>query len=152
MSMIVMLPNRGTSLHEVITEQAKTPLSETINVLVRARETFLDATVAVTLPKFTFSSNLMLTDVLQGMGIHDAFGERANLTGIAEGQLYISRVTHKAQIEVDEEGTVGTAVTLVEIMDRIQAPFFNVNKPFAFFIVDKATHTALLMGLVRNPK
>lgn len=44
------------------------------------------------------------------MGIVDVFDpQKANLLGIFPHYLYLSRVIQKAEIEVDEEGTVATA-------------------------------------------
>lgn len=45
------------------------------------------------------------------MGIKDAFdAEQADFLGIFPNYLYLSRVFQEAEIIVDEEGTVATAV------------------------------------------
>lgn len=44
------------------------------------------------------------------MGIRDVFSpQKANLLGMYSHYLYLSRVIQKAEIEVDEEGTVASA-------------------------------------------
>lgn len=46
------------------------------------------------------------------MGILSLFQpEYADLSNISKNGLYVSRIIHKAEIEVTEEGTVASAVT-----------------------------------------
>ncbi|CAF4963641.1 unnamed protein product [Rotaria sp. Silwood1] len=62
------------------------------------------------LPKFKMEATFELSDILQQLGMKDAFSNyKANFTGIASGKnnrdhLYISKVIHKAFIDVNEQG------------------------------------------------
>jgi serpin peptidase inhibitor clade A protein 3 len=46
------------------------------------------------------------------MGLTDIFTSKANLTGISEDSIFMSRVVQKAHIEVDEEGATAAAATI----------------------------------------
>jgi serpin B len=115
----------------------------------------------LTLPRFRIEYAADLNDMLQALGMAEAFDPaRADFSGIAEpraGQrIYISKVRHKAFAEVNEEGTVAAAVTSVEMsVDSVQQPQENfvmkVDRPFFFAIRDNATGTVLFLGSVVDP-
>ena len=116
--------------------------------------------VEVTLPKFKFSSEFMLADVLKGMGMTDAFdGGKADFSGMTDKEkLFISAVIHKAFVAVDEEGTEAAAATGVVMAHGANghAPeepkVFKADHPFIFLIRHNATGAVLFMGRVANPK
>jgi serpin B len=85
-----------------------------------------------------------------GMGI--AFGAQADFSGIASG-IFISRVLHKAVIEVNEQGSEAAAATIGEMTKGAPPePFeFIVNRPFLFTIADDRTGSILFMGKVAEP-
>ncbi len=71
-----------------------------------------DDEVEVYLPRMRITADFTLNVVLEQMGLVDIFyPNNANLTGIAKYGPYLSRIIHKAKIEVNEEGTVAAAVT-----------------------------------------
>ncbi|KAG0440335.1 hypothetical protein HPB47_016331 [Ixodes persulcatus] len=59
------------------------------------------------------------------------------------------KVLHKAAIEVNEEGTVATAATAVAMPGSLP-PTFAVNRPFLFYIFEKATGRVLFLGEVHE--
>lgn len=71
----------------------------------------------------------------------------ADFSGIREG-IYISRVLHKAVIEVNEEGSEAAAVTVVEMTEgaAVEPVSFIADRPFIFIIADDETGTILFMG------
>jgi len=86
------------------------------------------------------------------MGMSLAFTSQADFSGIASG-ISISRVLHKAVIEVNEKGSEAAAVTAAEIT-KGAAPEpleFIVNRPFLFAIADDRTGSILFMGKVAEP-
>jgi serine protease inhibitor len=113
------------------------------------------------LPRFKIEWESSLTEVLQALGMAEAFDEkRADFTEIAEvnleNNLFISEVRHKARAEVNEEGTEAAAVTSVAMAGRGSPPppqddfFMKVDRPFFFAIRDDLTGVVLFMGSVAS--
>lgn len=107
------------------------------------------------LPKFNTESEFDLNKTLTELGIHDAFSEAADFSGITSVEkLYISKVAHKAKITVDEEGTEAAAATAVMmrktamLIDEVE---FNVNKPFIYLLRNTETNCIYFMGKIINP-
>jgi serpin B len=92
------------------------------------------------------------------MGAPDAFDAAADfsgINGIPDG-LHISKVLHKAVIEVNEEGTEAAAATAVIMMKRcavVRNPpqEFVCNRPFIFIIHDNKNHSILFIGKYEKP-
>ncbi|MHC1705589.1 MAG: serpin family protein [Tenuifilaceae bacterium] len=109
----------------------------------------------VSLPKFKFSYEKQLNQQLSDMGMVDAFSPSlANLSGIADANIFVSFVKQNTFVEVNEEGTEAAAVTTIGIeLTSIPSgpPSFTVNKPFVFAIRERTTNTILFIGKVVNP-
>ncbi|XP_025080024.1 serine protease inhibitor 2.1-like isoform X1 [Pomacea canaliculata] len=104
------------------------------------------------LPKFRLSTGKELNDHLKSMGLRTAFSDRADFRRIATGPLYISKVIHKAIIEVTETGSRAAAVTSVILLAAAIPPItVHVNKPFVFILRDKTSGLNLFMGRVTDP-
>lgn len=101
-------------------------------------------------PKFKFETKFEVQDILRSMGITAVFGNEAELPGLSDSKVAVSRVKHIANVELDEEGTVAAALTSLEIMKTsIFNPFeYNFNHPFVFFIRHQATGQLLFVGEV----
>jgi len=112
--------------------------------------------VEVFLPKFKVEQDLSLGEYLKGLGMTDAFDEnRANFSGISKTFLYITKVIHKAFVEVNEEGTEAAAATAVIVgiksVSAKQPPIFKADHPFFFLIRDLRSGSILFMGRMNNP-
>ncbi|MFA9558291.1 serpin family protein [Evansella sp. AB-rgal1] len=108
------------------------------------------------LPKFGFDTDLQLGDVLQVLGITQAFDlNLADFTGITtDTPLFISEVKHKSFVEVNETGTEAAAVTSAEMAgsaEPIDSFEMIVDRPFLFRIVDGKTDVVLFLGHVADP-
>ena len=113
--------------------------------------------VTLTMPKFTYESAFSLKDVLQGLGMTDAFDpDLADFSGMDGARdLYIGSVLHKAFVAVDEKGTEAAAATAV-IMQVTSAPIgepitITIDRPFIYFLRDMRTGAFLFVGRVMHP-
>ncbi len=111
--------------------------------------------VQVALPKFKVAADFDLGESLEGMGMPRAFSNEAEFGGISKLPTKISKVIHKAWIQVDEKGTeaaAATAVVMMEItsVDRSPVHSFPVDRSFLFFIHDQ-NGTVLFGGRVIDP-
>jgi serpin B len=113
--------------------------------------------VSFSLPKYSVESRVDLAKVLAAMGMSDLFSaQNADLSGITtDEKLFIDKVIHQANMDVDEEGVTAAAVTISLGLGAgaEQPPHvdFNVDKPFLYFIRDKESGAILFMGRVDDP-
>lgn len=108
--------------------------------------------VVLNLPRFKIESSLDLTGVLKELNISQIFDpNRANLQKLNKEFPYVSRVAHKAVIEVNEAGTIAAAVAGASVSFKQLPAEFKFNRPFNFMIVDRSTNTLLFAGQVQNP-
>ena len=146
LSMIVLLPREKTGLAGV--ERYLTLKS--LRIWLRQLQ---EEDLIVSVPRFKAGSDLLLNDVLKGMGMKDAFAAgAADFSGMTGGkELFIGAVVHKALVEVAEEGTEAAASTAV-VMKKGPAPKqFRADHPFIFLIRDKISGSILFMGRVADP-
>ncbi|XP_051277318.1 alpha-1-antitrypsin-like protein CM55-MS [Dicentrarchus labrax] len=111
-------------------------------------------TYDVFVPKFSIKSSYKLNNVLTEMGMTDMFGDRADLSGIAEGQkLAVSEVVHQATLDVDEAGATAAAATGIGItlLSFRHVPVMKFDRPFMVVIAVRDTENVLFMGKIINP-
>nr|XP_040051559.1 serine protease inhibitor A3K-like [Gasterosteus aculeatus aculeatus] len=104
--------------------------------------------------QFSIKTSNTLNDVLMEMGMTHMFGERADLSGISDGnQLSISEVVHQATLDVDEAGATAAAATGVGFIKQSfhQIPVLKFNRPFMVMITERNTDKVLFMGKIINP-
>ena len=100
--------------------------------------------------------------MLAALGMPLAFGAEADFTGIhvpeaPDDRLFISKVIHQANIDVDEKGTEAAAATAV--IGDTGGPgaaaqkdiTLRLDRPFLFFLRDVETGAVLFMGRVTDP-
>ena len=104
------------------------------------------------LPRFKIEYGKQLNEPLMSLGMTDAFSAAAadfsRITG--SRSLFVSRVEHKAFVEVNEQGTEAAAVTGVVMTDSgpLEASF---DRPFLFAIRERESGVILFMGRVGDP-
>uniref|UniRef100_A0A8C9ATT9 Corticosteroid-binding globulin n=1 Tax=Prolemur simus TaxID=1328070 RepID=A0A8C9ATT9_PROSS len=104
------------------------------------------------IPKVSISGAYDLQGVLADMGIADLFTNQANFSGITqEAQLKVSKVVHKAVLQLDEKGVQAAASTGVTLNLTSEPLTFSFNKPFLILIFDHFTWSSLFLGKVVNP-
>lgn len=147
LAMVVVLPKEGEKLAEF--EKKLTPklVTKWFGGLRDRNE------LPVAIPKFKIETRYELPDHLKTLGMTEAFDpDKADFTGMAsERPGYISEVTHKAFVDVNEEGTEAAAATAVGITLTSAPRPFRADRPFLFFIRDAKHGTILFMGRVEKP-
>jgi serine protease inhibitor len=148
-SMIVLLPRKRDGLKDLEEKLNAKKLAEWIGAMKPVHG------LAVTLPKFKMTTQFELSKTLEAMGMKDAFGAKADFSGMGgePGLVYLSHVIHKAFVDVNEEGTEAAAATAV-VASRAPGPpqpTFRADHPFVFVIRDNRSGAILFMGRLSNP-
>ncbi|XP_063701198.1 serine protease inhibitor 77Ba-like [Culicoides brevitarsis] len=149
LGMIVILPRKNVSLSEVATKLAGYSLTEMFKVLDKSLKDFEDDEIEIHLPRFSTNTDLALNSILAQQGLRSIFSSDAELNRM-NPNIFLSRLIHKAKIDVDEEGTVASAVTGGVFANKSSAPRFYANRPFLYLIVDRETNLILFCGQMRN--
>jgi len=111
--------------------------------------------VRLVMPKFSVSSKFDAADALEALGVSKIFQDaELGKLGISDG-IAVSKILHKAVVNVDEEGTEGAAATGVELV-LLSGSFgekvdVNVDRPFIFIVQDKRNNIPILVGRIKNP-
>ncbi len=144
-SLIILLPARGryAQFENALSAELVTEISKRMRP-IRLR---------LSVPSFEFTSEFRLAEILDGMGMSNAFDpESADFSGmVGTKELYLSAVVHKAFVKVDERGTEAGAATGGTIGVTSLPPAFTADRPFVFLIRDNATDAILFVGRVVDP-
>ena len=106
------------------------------------------------LPRFKIEYEIDLEESLKAMGVGTVFDyQRANLSGMIDpaGNVALSKVVHKAVVEVNEEGTVAAAATGMGITFMSMPPQIRMDHPFLFVIIHRPTETPIFVGRMSRP-
>ncbi|XP_030848398.1 leukocyte elastase inhibitor-like [Strongylocentrotus purpuratus] len=154
LSLLIALPTKDDGLGQLETKLSVDVL-QSWDAGLEWRE------VDVLLPKFKVEATFQLKEVLQRMGMPDAFDEdRANFKGISseEKEFYISAVIHKAFVDINEEGSEAAAATAVDWgrgcarpSEREKPILFRADHTFLFMIRHRSTKSVLFMGRMMDP-
>ena len=151
LSMVVLLPRQIEGCGQLESRLAPALLSGSLSQMKRQK-------VEIFLPRFKLESGFDLNGPLARMGMSDAFGPRADFSGMDGTKLlYISGVFHKAWGEVNEEGTEAAAATGVAVAAMAMRqpppppPVFRADHPFFFFIRDTRSGSLLFLGRLADP-
>ncbi|XP_055448731.1 kallistatin [Psammomys obesus] len=111
--------------------------------------------VTLHFPKFSISNSYALDEILPNLGFQDLFTSRADFSNINhEERLQLSKVFHKATLNVNEVGTEAAASTIsfaTFLSAQHKKRFLIFNRPFFVVIYSTRTRNTLFMGKVVNP-
>ncbi|KAK7158325.1 hypothetical protein R3I93_009515 [Phoxinus phoxinus] len=109
--------------------------------------------VDVSLPRFKMEETYDMKSLLISMGMEDIFdGNKVNLSGMSSNKdLVVTKVIHKAFVEVNEEGTEAAAATGAVVAIRSFPQMFNADHPFLFFIRHNPSNAVLFYGRFCSP-
>ncbi|BFG05867.1 serine protease inhibitor 42Dd [Drosophila madeirensis] len=134
LSMFVLLPQERTGL-KALAEKLKS-----VNLVDLASKLDVEE-VQVKFPKFKVDYSIDLGDKLKELGIKKMFTESAEFNNLLESPegVFVTKVLHKATIEVNEEGTEAAAATGMIMMTRMMTfPLqFQADRPFLYVIWNK---------------
>jgi len=152
LSMIIILPNKtDTDLKAVEGKLKYDYLAD-----FHGKFSMYEKEVNIWLPRFKLEEKLDLKDCLTKIGIHDLFAG-ADLSGVSGSKdLLVSKVLHKAFVEVNEEGSEAAAATAVMMMLGCSMGVpeeynFKADHPFLFFIRDNHSGALLFFGKLSKP-
>ena len=151
---VAMLPNEGVSVSQYVDSLTSEHLRELLN-------NPQDLTVFASIPKFETEYDIEMSEVLQEMGITDAFDWRVadfsrlgtyNVDGM---NICINRVLHKTFISVTEQGTRAGAATAVEMVAEGAAEIIEykevvLDRPFVYMLIDCETNLPFFIGTMMN--
>jgi serpin B len=157
-SMVFLAPQKADGLPALEAKLTGTDLAAWMSKLVRRD-------MRVTLPRYKLETDYELGAVLEAMGMKRAFTEEADFSAMTASvdprdKLKISRVIHKAFVEVNEKGAEAAAATAVMMIKLTAAPApaampfipeFRADRPFLFLIRDTDSGMILFMGRVTRP-
>ena len=151
---VAMLPNEGVTVSQYVDSLTGEHLRELLN-------NPQDLTVFASIPKFETEYDTEMSEVLQEMGMTDAFDWRVadfsrlgtyNVDGM---NICINRVLHKTFISVTEQGTRAGAATAVEMvaegaMEIVEFKEVVLDRPFVYMLIDCETNLPFFIGTMMN--
>ena len=151
---VAMLPNEGVTVSQYVDSLTGEHLRELLN-------NPQDLTVFASIPKFETDYDIEMSEVLQEMGMTDAFDWRVadfsklgtyNVDGM---NICINRVLHKTFISVTEQGTRAGAATAVEMVAEGAAEIIEykevvLDRPFVYMLIDCETNLPFFIGTMMN--
>ena len=151
---VAMLPNEGVSVSQYVDSLTGEHLRELLN-------NPQDLTVFASIPKFETEYDIEMSEVLQEMGMTDAFDwqvadfSRLGTYNVDGMNICISRVLHKTFISVSEQGTRAGAATAVEMvaegaMEIVEFKEVVLDRPFVYMLIDCETNLPFFIGTMMN--
>lgn len=143
-TMTVLLPKAPANVESVAASLTPASWAELTTSLAVRR---LD----LSLPKLTLSWKHGLIPALRALGMNAAFdSNRADFSRMTPAPVFISDVTQRAAVSIDEQGTEAAAVTVVGVQATSLplSTVMRVDHPFVFVIRERLSGTILFMGKV----
>ncbi|XP_042256118.1 serpin peptidase inhibitor, clade B (ovalbumin), member 1, like 3 isoform X1 [Thunnus maccoyii] len=153
LSMLIFLPNEMEDSSTGLEKMEKELTYD--NFVEWTRPDMMDEIeVQVGLPRFKMEEKYDMKEVLMSMGMVDAF-TMSDFSGMSPANnLVLSKVIHKAFVEVNEEGTEAAAASGAVMMLRcaLRPASFIADHPFLFFIRHNPSMSILFAGRYCSPE
>ena len=149
-SMTVFLPKEGKTVRDVVNSIDMSKWQP------YCYGSAAPALVDIKLPKFEGSYKADLKKALKKLGVASVFDEyKADLSLICKSRkLHVAKMEQTAAIEVNEEGTKASAVTVAELGDSMSAGgseggrdmYFHADTPFVYMIREASSGVIFFIG------
>ena len=138
--MTVFLPRDGNTIDDVLSEKNGENWESDQFVSYYA--------VDLKLPRINVSTKLPLKEIMSELGMPTAFSGYAEFPYFCNSAMYISSLFQKAVINLDEEGTEASAVTVGTTTGASmpQVVTFYANRPFFYTISEQSTGAIFFIG------
>lgn len=150
-SMMVVLPKDGVSIDDVMSEPYWID-----SQMYLCEDDMFNKVVELYMPRFKFNNTLSFKEILSRLGLADMFDRDDSFPEITDFPAFISQIKQQCVIEVGEEGTKASAVTIAECEvgcpppdDVPQYITMKLDKPFGFAIKNQGNEI-LFMGAIKN--
>jgi serpin B len=117
---------------------------------------YTQAEVNFSVPKFDYTANLDLVDMLQGVGIKSAFEPDADFSKMTEEKIKLSSAIQDVHIIMDETGVEAAAFTMLAMEttsalmpEELPIVEINLNQPFVYAIQNNDGNV-LFTGIVQD--
>ena len=149
-SFVALLPNEDISLSDYAASMTGKSFADTI-------KNAEDVPVEAAMPKFSYDYDIEMSGALKALGMSLPFDpEKADFSALGyyeSGNIFISRVLHKAYITVDEKGTKAGAATAADIKatsDTGGLYSVTLDRPFVYAVIDDACGLPVFIGAVTD--
>lgn len=149
-SFVALLPNEDISLSDYAASMTGKSFADTI-------KNAEDVPVEAAMPKFSYDYDIEMSGALKALGMSLPFDpEKADFSALGyyeSGNIFISRVLHKAYITVDEKGTKAGAATAADIKatsDTGGLYSVTLDRPFVYAVIDDTCGLPVFIGAVTD--
>ncbi|XP_065869404.1 serpin-Z3-like [Euphorbia lathyris] len=156
-AMYIFLPHEKDGLQELVEKFRSDP-----RFLLENQKVSKVLLKELQLPKMKYEYELNVKKTMEEVGLDLPFDEKkAEITEMVETHevVYLSKVIQKSYIEVDEEGTIATAVN-ISLLSAGASPCsmppppqhsFVADHPFLFMIKEEVSGIIVFVGAALNP-
>ncbi|AOP31722.1 serpin [Volepox virus] len=111
----------------------------------------IDKMYDISLPRFSIENKRDIKSIAEMMAPSMFNPDKASFKRMTKNPLYIYKMFQNAKIDVDEQGTVAEASTIMLATERSAPEELEFNKPFVFIIRHDITEFVLFIGKVESP-
>lgn len=144
--MVFVLPDEGVTPESLLQRQG---------FLAELTGDYNAAELVWSVPKFDVKSSTELNEVLQGLGVTEAFDmTKADFAPLTDNGAFLSSAMQAARVKIDEEGVEAAAYTelvcadsaMMEVPPTVE---MDLDRPFLFVIFDNS-NVPLFVGTVNT--
>lgn len=146
--MAVLLPQDGKTVGDIVNSLTQ---ESWYNNRWKQKKTVI---ADIKIPRFNIQSDMKLNNVLSGMGAPMMFTEKADFSLMTKNKdsLYVQLLKQKAAVDVSEEGTKLSAVTIGMMMTstgnkpNYSNVDFHCNRPFVYIVQEASSGAIFFIG------